>query len=404
MAVLQIGKYLWYAVVRLYTSAVFNHGNVLFLVVNFMVNFSPVFIWLTIFKNAGLIPNEARPKIRVKLVYYADIYFYNLNFLGIACGLLYLGLSVLLYLLFFRVRQVVNWKPETTASNQFELDSGDEEERQNLLESERDVHKNNSEGKTFNPNYPPGYSAVWLVLLLALSWPILNIDFIFAQTDFITRFNDILAWVFYVLCHLIVPIVTAVYLYVFHAPGALKYFSIILGCQNIAGVLTHLVFPNAAPWFIHLYGLDAVPDYDMPGFAAGLTRADVALGTHLSSKGFHKSPIVFGAFPSLHSAMAVQVFLHLVYYSNWRIVKAAGSLFVAIQWWATIYLDHHFRLDLMAGMMYAYFFFMVFQPKLHKLQKNFHNDYFYNRNLMGTTMGMRVFRGTVLQNFFDPYK
>lgn len=257
--------------------------------------------------------------------------------------------------------------------------------------------------KKFNYNYPPGYSPVLIVLLFALSWPILNLDFYFAQPDFITNSKDILAWIFYVLCHLIAPIVTAVYLYVFQPPGALMYFSMILGAQNISGVFTHLLFPNAPPWFIHLNGVDIEPTYEMPGFAAGLTRVDVAMGTHLNSKGFHKSPIVFGAFPSLHSAMAVQVFLHLNFYSKWKIAKVIGLLFVVIQWWATIYLDHHFRLDLFAGMLYAYFYFIVFQKFLFRVQKNFFNNYFFNRNILGTTMGMRVFKGTVLERFFDPY-
>lgn len=54
-----------------------------------------------------------------------------------------------------------------------------------------------------------------------------------------------------------------------------------LGLQNITGLITHLVFPNAAPWFYDVYGQDAAqPNYeDYPGNPAGLVRVDRILGS-----------------------------------------------------------------------------------------------------------------------------
>lgn len=53
-----------------------------------------------------------------------------------------------------------------------------------------------------------------------------------------------------------------------------------LGIQNLCGLATHLVFPNAAPWFYDVYGVDApVPDYSYPGNPAGLVRVDAILGS-----------------------------------------------------------------------------------------------------------------------------
>jgi hypothetical protein len=54
-----------------------------------------------------------------------------------------------------------------------------------------------------------------------------------------------------------------------------------LGLQNISGLITHLVFPNAAPWFYDVYGEDAAqPNYeDYPGNPAGLVRVDRILGS-----------------------------------------------------------------------------------------------------------------------------
>ncbi|EMG45598.1 IPT1 Inositolphosphotransferase 1 [Candida maltosa Xu316] len=238
-------------------------------------------------------------------------------------------------------------------------------------------------------------------LLLSTSWFILNVDYWLRNP--IRQWEDYLAWIWYVLGHITIPILTAVWLYLFHAPGAVKAYGLALGLQNICGVITHLVFPNAAPWFIHLNGEDATADYETLGYAAGLIRVDLALGTHLTANGFHKSPIVFGALPSLHSAMAVMTFFFVGYYSRWIGLKLLAFMFMFVQWWATIYLDHHWRLDLLAGLMYSIFWFTI----INKLVMVKSNEKFINSRLCydfknGSTMGMRVFRNTRIQWFFDP--
>ncbi|KAF6062788.1 putative integral membrane protein [Candida albicans] len=242
--------------------------------------------------------------------------------------------------------------------------------------------KNSNSG--FNYNYSPINSWDFCPsLLLATSWFLLN--FVHYLREPIRLWQDYLAWTSYVLGHITVPIVTAVWLYVFHAPGSLKAYSFALGLQNICGVLTHLLFPNAAPWFIHMNGENANADYDTPGYAAGLIRVDIALGTHLTSNGFHASPIVFGALPSLHSAMAVMTFFFVGYYSRW-------------------YLLNFWHLYLLAGLIYACIWFTI----IYKLVIKYQQERFimarlkYQFNNGGSTMGMRVFRNTKIQWFFDP--
>ncbi|KAG7192794.1 uncharacterized protein KQ657_001249 [Scheffersomyces spartinae] len=237
-------------------------------------------------------------------------------------------------------------------------------------------------------------------LLLATSWIILNIDHYFSEPIYTEK--DLVSWFSYVILHFCAPLFTAIWLYAFHPQGALKLFGMSLGLQNILGVLTHLAFPNAPPWFIHVYGPDHEANYEMEGYAAGLIRVDTAMGTHLHTNGFHKSPIVFGALPSLHSAMAVCVFFHLAYYSRWTAIKALGLLFVVVQWWATIYLDHHWRLDLYAGLLYAIGLFTLFTSMRAKVDERFFHARFTGDFVRGSTMGMRVFKNTRLQNFFDP--
>ncbi|CAI5756862.1 unnamed protein product [Candida verbasci] len=239
-------------------------------------------------------------------------------------------------------------------------------------------------------------------IMLFSSWFILNFDY-YALKDPILVWKDLLAWTSYVLGHITVPILTSVWLYIFHEPGAVKSYGFALGFQNICGVLTHLLFPCAPPWFIHMYGEDKVANYDMKGYAAGLTRVDIHLGTHLNSKGFHASPIVFGAIPSLHSAMAVITLYFITYFARYRIIKVLSFLFVVLQWWATIYLDHHWRLDLFIGLIYATVWFSIIKWfLLNKYDENFIKARLNYNFKNGSTMGMRVFRNTNLQWFFDP--
>ncbi|ODV77559.1 PAP2-domain-containing protein [Suhomyces tanzawaensis NRRL Y-17324] len=375
-----------------------NQRSVVGLVVNFWINFAPVFTWLMIFKNAGLIPKKIRPPIHVKLAATLDDYMFNISKpLGSLCSLVAIVIgTVLVYLKWYRMsRRVVR-------DARFEFFTPLTHQQISAQTSAT----NNKILANFKKtgNYMP-YNCWYLapVALSGASWFLLNFDYWLHKP--LATHRDLLAWFSYVLGHFFAPLFTAIWLYVFHAPGALKLFSFALGMQNIAGVITHLLFPNAPPWFIHLKGMDATADYDTPGYAAGLTRVDMAMGTHMHSNGFHASPIVFGALPSLHSAMAVMVFFFLSYYSRWTALKVVGLCFVVLQWWATIYLDHHWRLDLIAGMFYSITSFTIlwcWKGGFQRVDHDFVVARLSYNFAKGSTMGMRVFRGTSWQKFFDP--
>lgn len=420
-----------------------NERSVFTMPLNFFINFSPVFIWLLIFKNAGLIPKEIRPPIHVSLAHHVENVLFDVwaNPVSSLVGLA--AITVSAWLLYVKVyqespsddldrleRQLLSLTPSLFSDEDLEMVDYETPKAQfgeafvppdfqdhpkigslpylpkftqhdaveNATAINRKLKRHMAERgapSPFNcwPMVPPA--------LLGASWLLLNLDASLASN--ITETKDTIAWFSYVIGHFCVPLFTAIWLYVFHAPGALKCFGFALGAQNIAGVLTHLVFPNAPPWFIHKFGDDAHADYDTLGYAAGLTRAKFSTGTHLVNDGFHKSPIVFGAVPSLHSAMAVICFFFVCYYSRWIFAKALLFAFVFCQWWATIYLDHHWRIDLFVGLLYAIASYTVFykwlMPRvdLEFAQARLHYD--FNR---GSTMGMRVFRNTKFQNFFDP--
>ncbi|CCC68507.1 hypothetical protein NCAS_0B04230 [Naumovozyma castellii] len=477
----------------------FNQRNFITLPFNFTINFLPVVIWLFIFKHVGILPNEIRPDIHSKVAFLSDQYLFGDYWkeLKTQYGVSHYTTisyftSIIFAVLFLLLLPFIAWYYVHYIKKV----------KFNLVEWYDNVFHFNNQQNTKRLRiilFP--YLTPFLVFV------VLNIDHIFAYqaTENFTKTKDIIAWFSYVILHVTVPVLTAVYLYVFHPAGTLKCFSFAMGLQNIAGVFTHILIPMASPWFTHMYGINDTEhvNYTQEGFAAGLTRVDNHLGTHLNTKGFHMSPIVFGAVPSLHSAIAFQCFLFLMtrsgslkhrfinttipttfrknneqqdlemeplslvsnnnssedvdedecvsssssssdninalngvdedgfktdvnevirYYdedptitSKWYfkifnkglVPKILISFFIILQWWTTMYLDHHYRFDLFVGVLYSMISFaiinwFILQPCVLREFLDIRMGKIEDNNNEGRTLGMRVFQGTNYEWFFDP--
>ncbi|KAK5959005.1 inositolphosphotransferase PWA37_003682 [Arxiozyma heterogenica] len=527
-------KYCHFIIIRL-VKAAFNQRNIITLPIEFILNFSLIFIWLNLFSYAKYIPTNIRPAIHSKFAFLMDSYLfgdtfkelnaqYNVNDLSILSiftsstftiiCLLLIPLSVWYYVYYIRKLKynLIDWYDHI-----FHFENINNVKRLRLI--------------------------VYPYLIPFLSFTVLNILHLFTkqETNNFSKTKDLLAWTSYVILHITVPILTAIYLYLFHVPGVVKYFSLSLGIQNLLGIFTHLVFPTASPWFTHLYGINDVDhvNYEQEGFAAGLVRVDKHLGTHLNTNGFHQSPIVFGAVPSLHSAIAFQCFLFIMtrasslknrfsssneilplddeqsstvssspssstpsspfsesfdyarnqlpnpivpslssstsslsltktssmfssdeetthevreiskcqidekihdleqsvnnlasenplnyvklyefdqqFANSWRfiifnkglIAKMLISGYIILQWWTTMYLDHHYRFDLFVGMLYSLLTFIIMniffmQPKVMKPWIEVRLGERDDVKNESRTFGMRVFQGSRYEWFFDP--
>ncbi|KAF9931625.1 Aureobasidin resistance protein Aur1 [Linnemannia zychae] len=190
-----------------------------------------------------------------------------------------------------------------------------------------------------------------------------------------TPFKDILAWIPYGVLHYVLPVVTAILIVCFGPPGTLPVFARTFGYMNVAGVLTQIFFPCAPPWYETRYGGLQPATYSMPGDPGGLARVDDILGVEMYKTTFTASPLVFGAFPSLHSADAWQLAFFLVYIFGPRSIPFA-VLYVFWIWWATMYLGHHYVVDLVGGGAYAVvafwlgsYFLPTLMPKVVDLEK-----------------------------------
>ena len=166
-------------------------------------------------------------------------------------------------------------------------------------------------------------------------------------------------------------------MFVFAPPTTVRIFGFSFGWLNIIGVSTQVLFPCSPPWYENMYGL-APANYSMKGSPAGLGRIDKLLGIDLYTSGFTASPMVFGAFPSLHAATAT---LEALFMSHCfpKLTPLFGAYTMWL-WWATMYLSHHYAVDLVAGscLAGAVFFFAKanFLPRLQP-DKKFRWDYDY---------------------------
>lgn len=215
------------------------------------------------------------------------------------------------------------------------------------------VHSRSPKTKTLYP----------LMIVLFPAW--LAMTNVVATSVAWTPFQDVLAWIFYGVLHFASPFLAGWWLWGFAPPGVAIVFGLTLGVQNLSGLLTHLVFPNAAPWYYDVYPASTIPTYDFPGNPAGLVRVDVALGTHLYQAAFKKSPVVFGALPSLHAASATCFSFFVARYGGtWGHVVM--FMYSTLMFWSTQYLRHHWAVDLLAGTFYSV---LAFQGSLFLLRR-----------------------------------
>jgi inositol phosphorylceramide synthase catalytic subunit len=188
---------------------------------------------------------------------------------------------------------------------------------------------------------------------------------------------DILAWLPYGLGHFAMPAVTSALLFLFAAPGTTPVFAKAFGWLSVLGVTLQLALPCTPPWYERQYGLEPA-HYGMPGSPAGLARVDALLGVDMYTTSFTTAPVPFGAFPSLHAADATIEALFLSYcFPRFRTIFIA---YVGWIWWATMYLNHHYAIDLVAGSLLAAVFFYVARSRWlprRQLDKTTRWDYEY---------------------------
>lgn len=157
---------------------------------------------------------------------------------------------------------------------------------------------------------------------------------------------DLLAWLPYGIIHYVSPIIVSGAMFIWGPPGTLPVFARAFGYMNITAVLIQLVFPCSPPWYENTYGL-APANYSIQGDAAGLKAIDKLFGVDMFTSAFKASPMVFGAFPSLHAGWATLETLFIGHVFPRLFPLYCG--YTLLLWWSTMYFSHHYAVDLVAG-------------------------------------------------------
>ncbi|KAI1479672.1 PAP2-domain-containing protein [Daldinia eschscholtzii] len=167
---------------------------------------------------------------------------------------------------------------------------------------------------------------------------------------------DVFAWFPYGLGHFGLPAICSAIMFIFAAPGTVPMFAKSFGWMSVLGVSIQLFFPCTPPWYERLHGLEPAK-YGMQGSPAGLARIDALFGVDMYTTSFTTAPVPFGAFPSLHAADAILEALFISYVFP----KLKGLCLFYVCWicWATMYLNHHYAVDLLGGGIIAYSIFAV---------------------------------------------
>ncbi|KAG9087685.1 Aureobasidin resistance protein Aur1 [Ceratobasidium sp. UAMH 11750] len=130
--------------------------------------------------------------------------------------------------------------------------------------------------------------------------------------------------------------------------------------MNLTGVLIQLVFPCAPPWYELIYGLTPA-NYAVRGDPGGLARIDALFHSSGYSDGFSSSPLVFGAFPSLHSGSATIEVLFVSHF--FPRLRRHIWCYALVLYWSTMYLTQHYLINVVAGTCLAIFAFYFFLPR-----------------------------------------
>ncbi len=120
---------------------------------------------------------------------------------------------------------------------------------------------------------------------------------------------------------------------------------------NTAGFLTYHLYPAAPPWYFAAHGC-AVDLASAASAGPNLAHVDALLGVSFFTGLYGRSHDVFGAMPSLHVAYPTEILLF-----GWPHLRALGRclavLFLVTMAFGAVYLDHHWVLDVVLGLVYG---------------------------------------------------
>jgi inositol phosphorylceramide synthase catalytic subunit len=161
-------------------------------------------------------------------------------------------------------------------------------------------------------------------------------------------FWDVIFAVPYAAFLYVVPLY-ALYLYV-KDRERMAFYLWAFAIAHLIGFALWLIVPAAPPWYIRLYG--CAIDVKAAANAAGLLRVDDLFGITYFKQFYGRAANAFGAMPSLHVVFPLVGLLTALGKATWRTLPV-HVLYASAMMVASVYLDHHWILDGLAGVLVA---------------------------------------------------
>lgn len=134
--------------------------------------------------------------------------------------------------------------------------------------------------------------------------------------------------------------------------GRAETFALCFLVVNLMGWVTYFAYPAAPPWYVAQYGFGPVQMDVRPDAAAAL-RFDALLGTHVFHQLYGRAFATFGAIPSLHVAYPFIAAILAFRMPELRWARLPAILFFLLISLSAVYLQHHYVIDVLLGMLYA---------------------------------------------------
>jgi len=159
------------------------------------------------------------------------------------------------------------------------------------------------------------------------------------------------------------PFVFLAYMVFFKRRDLILPYMNCFGLVCFLGLITQLAMPTAPPWWYYENGFKPAT-YSTKGNPAGLARVDERFHIQFYKNMFDSNPVVFGSFPSLHVAWPTTTAFFVFYETTLhRGIKIASWVYVGYVSLAIMYLQHHYGIDVLGGLFYAFVAYKLLCPK-----------------------------------------
>ena len=144
------------------------------------------------------------------------------------------------------------------------------------------------------------------------------------------------------------------------------FFVCTLTVLNILALLTFMLLPSAPPWYVYKHGF-AQPSSELLDSAGALVNFDKLMGAHYLRSFWNTfNANRFAAIPSLHGAYPIVIALFI--WLRFGGYSWIAGIYPLGAWFSAVYLNHHYLLDLFAGIIYVvaayYITKMVLMPRV----------------------------------------